>query len=82
MDHVVFLERGQSDQPVPASIRHCAADRLREDWTRCASLGTDDIRAAQRRCHERLLRAGVWKMQYSHLDDAVARLERLVDHGA
>jgi hypothetical protein len=29
-----------------------------------------------------LLSAGLWTMQYSDLDNAVARLERLVDHGA
>jgi hypothetical protein len=29
-----------------------------------------------------LLRARLWKMQSSDLDDAVTRLERLVDHGA
>jgi hypothetical protein len=82
VDHVVFLDREQSDQAVPASIHHCAADRFRENWVRCASLGRDDVRTAQRRCHERLLRAGLWRMQYSDLDNAVARLERLVDHGA
>ncbi len=82
VDHVVLLDRRPPDQPVPASIHRCAADRFREDWVRCASLGTADIRAAQRRCHERLLRAGLWEMRYSHLDDAVGRLERLVDGGA
>jgi hypothetical protein len=82
VDHVVLLDRGQPGQPASASIHYCAADRFREDWVRCASLGTDGIRAAQRRCHERLLRAGLWRMQYSDLDDAVARLERLVDRGA
>jgi hypothetical protein len=29
-----------------------------------------------------LLHARLWKMQYSDLDDAVARLEHLVDYGA
>jgi hypothetical protein len=79
VDHVVYLDREGGGR---ASIHHCAADRAREDWTRCACLGTADIRAAQRRCHERLLRARLWKMQYSDLDDVVARLERLVDSGA
>jgi hypothetical protein len=82
VDHVVLLDRGQPDQAVPASIHHCAADRLREDWVRCASLGRDDVQAAQRRCHERMLRAHLWKLQYSDLDEAVTRLERLVDSGA
>ncbi len=82
VDHVVLLDRRPPDRSVPAYVHHCAADRLREDWARCASLGTEDVRTAQRRCHERLLRAGLWRMQYSDLDDAVARLERLVDHGA
>jgi hypothetical protein len=79
VDQVVFLDREGSGR---ASIRHYPKDRAREDWARCACLGTDDVRAEQRRCHERLLRAGLWKLQYSDLDDAVARLERLVDRGA
>jgi hypothetical protein len=83
VDHVVFLGRERRrEHPGPASVRHYPKDQAREHWAQCAVLGTSDVRAAQRCCHERLLRAGLWKMQYSDLDDAIARLERLVDHEA
>jgi len=78
VDHVVFLDRGHSGPP---SVRTFAADHVRENWLQYTVLGTADVRAAQQRCHERLLRAGLWRMQYSDLDLAVARLERLVDQG-
>jgi hypothetical protein len=78
VDHIVFLDR----RPGPPSIRRYPEDRAREDWARFACLGTETVRAAQRRCHERLLRGPLWKLQYAGLDDAVARLERLVDRGA
>jgi hypothetical protein len=83
VDHVVFLDRehprGHSG---PASVRRYPEDAALEYWAQFAVLGTAEVRAAQRRCHERLLRARLWKMQYSDLDDAIARLERLVDQGA
>jgi hypothetical protein len=78
VDHVVFLDR----EGGRATIHHYPEDHAREHWAQCAMLGTEEVRAGQRRCYERLLRAGLWTMQYSDLDDAVARLERLVDHGA
>lgn len=79
VDHVVFLDRGHSGQ---ASVRTFAADHAREYWMQFTVLGTQDVRAAQQRCHERLLRGCLWSMQYSDLDHAVARLERLVDQGS
>jgi hypothetical protein len=79
VDHVVFLDR---EHRGPTSVDHYPEDRALEYWAQYAVLGSGDARAAQRRCHELLLRARLWKMQYSHLDDAVSRLERLVDHGA
>jgi hypothetical protein len=83
VDHVVFLDRERHrEHPGPASVHRYPEERALEEWAQYAVLGTEDVRAAQRRCHERLLRAGLWKMQYSDLDDAVARLERLVDRGA
>jgi glycyl-tRNA synthetase (class II) len=82
VDHVVFLDRGhQADYSGPAVVHRCPKDRAREDWIVHAVLGTEDMRADQRRCYERLMRASLWQMQYSHLDDAVSRLERLVDEG-
>lgn len=75
VDHVVFLER---ENRGPASVDHYPQDRALEYWAQYALLGSRDVRAAQRRCHALLLRARLWKMRYSHLDDAVSQLERLV----
>jgi hypothetical protein len=75
VDHVVFLER---ENRGPASVDHYPQDRALEYWAQYAVLGSRDVRAAQRRCHALLLRARLWKMQYSQLDDAVSQLERLV----
>ncbi len=83
VDHVVFLDRDQHlEHHGPASVHRYPEERALEEWAQYAVLGSGDARAAQRRCHERLLHARLWKMQYSDLDDAVARLEHLVDYGA
>jgi len=80
VDHVVFLDRQHHlDQPLAASVQHYPEDGALEHWAQCVALGTAEVRDAQRRCHQRLLGARLWKMRYSHLEDAVARLERLVD---
>ncbi len=78
VDHVVFLDREHS---APASLHRYPESLALEEWARHAVLGTEEVRAAQRACHQRLLGAGLWRIQYSHLDDAVALLERLVDQG-
>jgi hypothetical protein len=78
IDHVVFLNRQQHGH---AHLRHYPKNQALEQWEKYASFGTDQVRAAQRRCHERLLRAGIWELTHSHFDDAVARLEQLVDSG-
>jgi hypothetical protein len=79
VDQVVFLNREGRGRPL---LQHYPADRALDHWGQCAVLGTSSVRDAQRQCYERLLKAPLWKMQYSDLDDAVSRLERLVDHGA
>ncbi|MGA2879247.1 MAG: hypothetical protein ABSG13_09890 [Bryobacteraceae bacterium] len=79
VDHVVFLDR---ERWGPPSIHDYPDNRALEYWAQYTVLGAGEERAAQRRCLERLLQAGVWKMQYSNLDDAVARLERLIGEGA
>jgi hypothetical protein len=79
VDHVVFLDR---EHRGPASVGRYSNDRALEYWAQYAVLGSGEARAAQRRCHELLLSARLWKMQYSQLDDAVSRLERLVDQEA
>jgi len=78
IDHIVYLNRQQHGH---ASLRHYPKDQALEEWEKYASFGTDQVRAEQRRCHKRLWRAGFWELTYSHFDDAVARLEHLVDSG-
>jgi hypothetical protein len=79
VDHVVYLNR---ERPGPARLRQVAKQRMLDECGRFTSFGTQEVRAAQLRCYERMLDAQFWEMQYSDLDDAVARLERLVDAGA
>ncbi len=79
VDHVVFLRRQEHER---AHIRHYPKDRAFEAWARAACIGTEQVRSAQRRSYECLLGAGVWELTYSHFEDAVARLERLVDSGS
>ena len=79
VEHVVYLNR---EHPGPAHIRRVAKERIFEQWAQYSSYGTEEVRAAQRRGHRRMLDAELWEMQYTGLDDAVARLERLVDAGA
>jgi serine kinase of HPr protein (carbohydrate metabolism regulator) len=78
VDHVVYLNRRPRGK---ARLRHFSKERMREEWLHYATFGTRETRAAQGRCHERMLSAQLWEMQYSDLDDAVARLERLIDGG-
>lgn len=79
VDHVVFLDR---EHRGPASVVHYPEDRALEYWAQYAVLGSNHIRAAQRRCYKLLLRARLSKIQYTDLDGAVSRLERLVGQGA
>ncbi len=74
VDHVVFLDRKPSGS---ASVHPYPESRAQEYWAQYAVLGTREVQAAQRRCHQRLLGASLWKMQYSDLGEAVAQLERL-----
>jgi hypothetical protein len=78
IDHIVFLNR---DQPGPARVRRYPKDDAQQWCQRYATFGVPGVRQAQAECYERLLRASIWEMCYSDLDDAVARLERLVDSG-
>jgi hypothetical protein len=82
VDHVVFLDRERHlEHPRPASLHRYPESLALEEWARHTVLGTEEVRAAQRACHKHLLSAGLWRMQYSHLEEAVALLERLVDQG-
>ena len=78
IDHVVYLNRDRAGQAV---LRHLSKEWVREDWARYAVFGTKVVREAQRLCYERILSAQLWEMQYSDLDDAVARLQQLLDEG-
>jgi len=79
VNHIVWLNR---ERPCAAQLRRVSQDGVLEEWAQYASFGSSEVRAAQRRCHERMLSAELWEMRYSDLDQAVARLERLVDFGA
>jgi hypothetical protein len=76
VDHVVFLDRSHSG---PASVSSYPEYLAQEYWAQYAVLGTREVQAAQRRCHQRLSGASLWKMQYSDLNDAILQLERLLD---
>jgi hypothetical protein len=78
VDHVVYLNR---DQAGLVHLCHVSKDWVREDWAQYAVFGTNAIREAHRDCYERLLSAQLWEMKYSDLDEAVGRLEQLVDNG-
>ncbi|HTR34736.1 MAG TPA: hypothetical protein VMH80_02465 [Bryobacteraceae bacterium] len=78
VDHLVFLDR---HHPGPAKLCRCGKERARQAWEAHAIFGAEETRVAQQQCYLRLLDAGLWEMDYSGLDGAVARLERLVDCG-
>jgi hypothetical protein len=79
VDHVVYLNR---KRPGPIHLRHLSKEQVRQSWSPYNGFGTQEVRDAQQRCYERMLDAQLWEMQYSDLDDAVARLEHLIDSGA
>jgi hypothetical protein len=76
VDHVIFLDREHGG---PAVVHPYSETRALEYWAQYAILGPGDIRAAQQHCYERLLHARLWKLRYSHLNNAVTLLEQLVD---
>src|SRR5262249_41642372 len=78
VDHIVDLNRREG---APALLRRGSEARLLKEWSRPLCFGTEETRVAQRRCHDRMLEAQLWEMQYSDLAGAVACLERLVEWG-
>ncbi len=78
VDHVVCLNR---EQTYTARLSRLSKESMLEEWSRFNVFGTREVCEARRRCHERMLGAQLWEMRYSDLDDAVERLERLVDEG-
>ncbi len=79
VDHFVYLNREGGART--ASLHRISAERALKDWSKYNVLGTAETLEARRRCHARLLRAQLWELRYANLDDAVARLGRLVDCG-
>ncbi len=79
IDHIVFLNR---NEPGAARIRRYSKDDAMEWCGRYATFGTREVRESQLRCYQRLLSAGIWELCYTDLDDAISRLDRLVDSGA
>jgi hypothetical protein len=78
IDHLVFLNR---NEPGRARIRRYPKDDALDWCGRYVTFGTREVRESQLRCYQRLLSAGIWEMRYNDLDDAVSRLEQLVDSG-
>jgi hypothetical protein len=78
IEHVVMLDRQHSG---PAHLRCFPREQLQAWCERFVNFGTDEVRSAQTRCHQRLLDASLWEMSYQNFDDAVRRLDQLVDFG-
>ena len=78
IDHFVHLNRFE---PGPVRLDRYPVELLRESCAQTVAYGTAEVRAAQLRCYDRLEGAGIWELRYSRLDDAIARLEQLVDSG-
>jgi hypothetical protein len=79
IEHVVFLDRQETGD---ARIRRYPAEQALVYFERFAAYGTREVREAQKACYRRVLEAGIWELQYSELDDAIACLERLAASAA
>ena len=62
VDHIVYLNR---DHGGPAGFVASRRSGFARIGCNTASIGTKEVREAQRRCHERMLSAQLWEMQYS-----------------
>jgi len=78
VDHVVYLDRADCEG---ASLWSYSWESAIEEWKQYVPFGTDAVRAAQMECHRRLLSAGMWRMRYARLDDAIDRLAKLAATG-
>jgi hypothetical protein len=79
IDHIVFLNRNDSGA---ARLRRYSQNDAMASCEQHVVFGTADVRAAQLRCYRRLLEAGIWELQYSDFDGAIARLDELVESGS
>jgi hypothetical protein len=78
IEHVVFLDRTHSGA---ARLRPHPKDQLEAWYEQFVNFGTNEMKCAQIRCYQRLLDASLWELSYQTCDDAVRRLEQLVDFG-
>jgi len=79
IEHVIFLARQDAGRARLAPFPREGALERNQQHIR---VGTAEVRDAQLASLRRLFGRGVWKLDYSSLDDAIARLEQLVDTGA
>jgi hypothetical protein len=76
---MVFLNRKGPPSPRLAVFSKSEA----ADWLEMHThYGVDLVKQERREAYRRLLKAGVWQLEYSNLDQAIARLEDLVVNGA
>ena len=78
IDHVVFLDRRPSG---PARLRRYPKDQMQAWCEQYVNFGSKEVQAAMTRCHRRLSDAHIWEMSYQNFDDAVRRLDQLVETG-
>lgn len=78
IEHVVILDRHRSGT---ARLRRFPKDQMQAWCERFVNFGSNEVRNAQTQCHQRLLDASLWEMSYQNFDDAVRRLDQLVDSG-
>jgi len=76
--HVVFLDRSGRG---PARLGRYSPGEKFTTLTSAYLYGQDDVRAEQMRTYERLAQRPTWRLTYSNLDEAVARLDALVADG-
>ncbi len=75
IDQIVLLNR---HEPGDALLKRYPKSEFLAWCERCACYGEEHVRAAQRRCYQRLAGAGTWELRYQDLDSAVLCLETLV----
>ena len=78
IEHVVFLDRQDLGS---AWLEPFPEDEAAHWFNRYACYGATEKRTAQRAAYLRLLEASIWQLTYSDMDQAIARLERLVQTG-
>jgi len=78
IDHIVFLNR---NEPGPARLRPYPKDQFLAWCEQAACYGAAEVRAAQVRSYGRLAGARIWELCYRNFDNAIHRLEQLVDSG-